>query len=57
MSKAKGDNLPGKEIPAYRTPELQSGKPIREGDPKTDGIKQRGSGAATKGFTSRGPLA
>jgi hypothetical protein len=23
---------------------------------KTDGIKQRGSGAATKGFTSRGPM-
>ena len=26
-------------------------------DVKTDGIKQRGSGAATKGFTSRGPMA
>lgn len=25
--------------------------------PKTEGIKQRGSGAATKGFTSRGPMA
>jgi hypothetical protein len=24
---------------------------------KTNGIKQRGSGAATKGFTSRGPMA
>jgi len=24
---------------------------------KTTGIKQRGSGAATKGFTSRGPMA
>jgi len=24
---------------------------------KTSGIKQRGSGAATKGFTSRGPMA
>jgi hypothetical protein len=23
---------------------------------KTDGVKQRGKGAATKGFTSRGPL-
>jgi hypothetical protein len=23
---------------------------------KTDGVKQRGYGAATKGFTSRGPL-
>ena len=26
-------------------------------DVKTSGVKQRGSGAATKGFTSRGPLA
>jgi len=24
---------------------------------KSSGIKQRGSGAATKGFTSRGPMA
>ena len=24
---------------------------------KTDGIKQRGHGAATKGYTSRGPMA
>ena len=24
---------------------------------KSDGIKQRGAGAATKGFTSRGPMA
>ena len=24
---------------------------------KTDGVKQRGFGAATKGFTSRGPMA
>jgi hypothetical protein len=24
---------------------------------KTSGIKQRGNGAATKGFTSRGPMA
>jgi hypothetical protein len=24
---------------------------------KTSGMKQRGSGAATKGFTSRGPMA
>jgi len=24
---------------------------------KSDGMKQRGSGAATKGFTSRGPMA
>lgn len=25
--------------------------------PKTTGIKQRGSGAATRGFMSRGPMA
>ena len=33
--------------------------PVGNGYPvkvKTDGVKQRGSGAATKGFTSRGPL-
>jgi hypothetical protein len=35
---------------------------VSAGDPantnvKTTGIKQRGSGAATKGFTSRGPMA
>jgi hypothetical protein len=35
---------------------------VSAGDPgadnvKTSGIKQRGSGAATKGFTSRGPMA
>jgi hypothetical protein len=28
-----------------------------ENQTKTSGIKQRGSGAATKGFTSRGPMA
>ena len=26
-------------------------------DVKTEGVKQRGAGCATKGFTSRGPLA
>jgi hypothetical protein len=35
---------------------------VSAGDPgaddvKTTGIKQRGAGAATKGFTSRGPMA
>jgi len=35
---------------------------VSAGDPgadniKTTGMKQRGSGAATKGFTSRGPMA
>jgi hypothetical protein len=37
-------------------------KRVSMGDPgadniKTSGIKQRGSGCATKGFTSRGPMA
>jgi len=35
---------------------VSAGNPNRD-DVKTDGIKQRGSGAATKGFTSRGPMA
>lgn len=30
---------------------------ISQPETKTSGIKQRGSGAATKGFTSRGPMA
>jgi hypothetical protein len=34
---------------------VSAGNPARE-DVKTDGIKQRGHGAATKGFTSRGPM-
>jgi len=46
-----GDFKPGK--PAAR---VSLGDPDRD-DVKTDGIKQRGSGAATKGFTSRGPMA
>jgi hypothetical protein len=39
-------------MPARR---VSGGNPARE--VKTSGIKQRGSGAATKGFTSRGPMA
>jgi hypothetical protein len=35
---------------------VSAGDPDRN-DVKTTGIKQRGSGAATKGFTSRGPMA
>jgi hypothetical protein len=35
---------------------VSAGDPNRE-DVKTTGIKQRGSGCATKGFTSRGPMA
>jgi hypothetical protein len=45
------DFKPGK--PAAR---VSLGDPDRD-DVKTDGMKQRGSGAATKGFTSRGPMA
>ena len=45
-----GDFRPGQ--PAAR---VSLGDPDRD-DVKTTGIKQRGSGAATKGFTSRGPM-
>jgi hypothetical protein len=42
------------DMPARR---VSGGNPARN-DVKTSGIKQRGSGAATKeGFTSRGPMA
>ena len=34
---------------------VSAGDPNRD-DVKTTGIKQRGSGCATKGFTSRGPM-
>jgi hypothetical protein len=37
-------------------PRVSAGDPGRN-DVKTTGMKQRGSGAATKGFTSRGPMA
>jgi hypothetical protein len=37
------------------TPRVSAGDPGRD-DVKTTGMKQRGSGAATKGFTSRGPM-
>jgi len=40
-------------IPARR---VSMGNP-NANDVKTSGVKQRGSGAATKGFTSRGPMA
>jgi hypothetical protein len=38
------------------TPRVSMGDPGRN-KVKTDGVAQRGKGAATKGFTSRGPLA
>jgi hypothetical protein len=40
-------------MPAKR---VSMGNPAAD-NTKTNGIKQRGSGAATKGFTSRGPMA
>ena len=46
------ESTPG-GMPARR---VSGGNPARQ-DVKTTGIKQRGSGAATKGFTSRGPMA
>jgi hypothetical protein len=38
------------------TPRVSLGDPARN-TVKTTGVAQRGKGAATKGFTSRGPLA
>jgi hypothetical protein len=42
--------------PSSGSMRVSAGNPARD-DVKTTGIKQRGSGAATKGFTSRGPMA
>ena len=47
---AAKDMKPGK--PTYR---VSAGDPARE-DIKTSGIKMRGTGAATKGVMSRGPM-
>lgn len=44
----KGANLNTKDL---------GGGAFDYSDVKTDGVKQRGYGAAVKGFTSRGPLA
>jgi hypothetical protein len=38
------------------TPRVSAGDPDAD-NVKTTGIKQRGYGAATKGYTSRGPMA
>ena len=38
------------------SPRVSAGDPGAD-DVKTTGMKQRGSGCATKGFTSRGPMA
>jgi hypothetical protein len=51
-SMSANESTPG-GMPARR---VSGGNPARQ-DVKTTGIKQRGSGAATKGFISRGPMA
>ena len=57
VNKIKNPNLLSAEQVTTRT----GAKRVSLGDPaaddvKTTGMKQRGSGAATKGFTSRGPM-
>ena len=42
------------DMPARR---VSGGNPASTQINKNGGMKQRGSGAATKGFTSRGPMA
>jgi hypothetical protein len=49
---AANETVPGGSIPARR---VSLGDRTRE--PKTTGIKIRGTGAATKGVTARGPMA
>ena len=58
------DNLPAE---SYEKPHTATGAALNTkdlgggafdySDMKTDGVAQRGHGAAVKGFTSRGPLA
>lgn len=60
-SEAKGEPLArGNQMKAYdmnnNTPVPRVSMGLNE-EIKTKGIKQRGAGAATKGFTSRGPMA
>jgi len=49
---AANETVPGGSIPARR---VSLGDRVRE--PKTTGIKIRGTGAATKGTMARGPMA
>jgi hypothetical protein len=49
---AADKTVPGGNVPARR---VSLGDRTRE--PKTTGIKMRGTGAATKGVMSRGPMA
>ena len=51
------NTLSAREVtPKSGAARVSAGDPNRD-DVKTTGIKQRGSGCATKGFTSRGPMA
>jgi hypothetical protein len=43
-------------VPQGPAKRVSAGNPAAD-NIKTTGMKQRGSGAATKGFTSRGPMA
>ena len=45
-----------KMTPKTARPRVSAGDPARQ-DTKTDGIKIRGTGAATKGLMARGPMA
>ena len=66
---AKPHDMSGKEITTAKDAVTKKGNGVDEvrmsvgntfksqnNEVKTSGIKQRGSGAATKGFTSRGPM-
>jgi hypothetical protein len=56
-TKRDPNSLSSNEItPSTGAARVSAGNPNRD-DVKTTGMKQRGSGAATKGFTSRGPMA
>ena len=56
-TKRDPNSLSSNEItPKTGAARVSAGNPDRD-DVKTTGMKQRGSGAATKGFTSRGPMA
>ena len=56
---AKPHTMSGKAVGISSTPgkETRPKSVFDNNRIKTDGIKQRGHGAAIKGFTSRGPMA
>jgi len=56
-TKCDPNSLSSNEVtPKTGSARVSAGNPNRD-DVKTTGMKQRGSGCATKGFTSRGPMA